>query len=134
MKLVSKHRNPWQINELSTKSKEPMLNPAEILEEDSSYLDLCIELIESRVKVEMVTYKKEEVGSIKVKSLRGSIKSKGDTGGIGERNGEKTTSTGENVLEKETGGIATKKGQGLTGKPVSQIGVNGKSLTTNGEF
>ena len=113
--------------------EEPMLNPAEILEEDSTYLDACIELIESRVKVEMETYKKEEVGSIKVKSLRGSNKGKGDTG-IRESNGEKTTTTGEKVLEKDTGGITTKKGQKLTENPVSQNGVNGKSQSINGEF
>ena len=59
-------------------TEEPMINPAEILEEDSSYLDMCIELIDSQVKVEMLTYKKEEVGTIKVNSLRGSSKNKGE--------------------------------------------------------
>ena len=111
-----------------------MLNPAEILEEDSTYLDACIELIESRVKVEMETYKtiKEEVGTIKLKSLRGSIKSKGDTG-IGEINGVKTTTTGEKVSEKDTGGITTKD-QRKTENPASQNGVNVKSLTINDEY
>ena len=118
-----------------------MINPAEILEEDSSYLDMCIELIDSRVKVEMLTYKKEEVGTIKVNSLRGSSKNKEDTGGIGETtpnpgvSGEVTIrKTGENDLRKETEGIATKKRQGITEKTVSQKGGNGMSLTTNREF
>ena len=99
---------------------EPMLNPAEILEEDSIYLDACIQVIESRVNVEMEAYKTihEEVGPIKVKSLSGS---KEDKGG-GEINGVKTTTTGEKVSderEKEN--------------PKIQNSVSVKSLSINDE-